>query len=325
VYVAWEEFDPDLNRYDVLFTASNDEGLTFSAPISVNPAAPSSMTPQLATAPDGTVYIIWADGRTGDIYLRASHDQGRTLGAIVDISSDAAYSSEPQLAVDRTGMVHVAWTTEGELGILYSHSADGSSFSSPQNLSATIGGYCYSPRIAVDGSFVYVAWKGDRLWLNRSSDQGVSFGSPQDISLSVQDPSLVQLATAGSNVYVLFTGYEPFYEKAFATRSNNYGSSFTPPFRLSNAWSENPHVSAKGNRASLIWSERSTGNFEVRYTHTEDAGRHWSRVQNVSKSSLDSTDAWIATAPNGDLAVTWAENGEDVWWSVGLFMTASSR
>jgi hypothetical protein len=222
-------------------------------------------------------------------------------------------------------MVHVAWTTEGEQGILYSRSADGSSFSLPQNLSATIGGNNYSPRIAVDGGFVYVAWKGDRLWLSISSDQGVSFGSPQDISLSVQYPSLAQLAAAGSNVYALFTGYEPFYDKAFITRSNNYGSSFTRPIRLSNAWSENPQISARGNRASLIWSERSTGNFEVRYTHTEDGGQHWSRVQNISESSLDSTDAWIATAPDGDVAVTWAENGEDVWWSAGRFLTPSSR
>jgi len=322
VYVAWEEFDPDLDREDVLFTASQDEGATFGNPISVNPAMPSSVTPQLATAPDGSVYILWADGRTGDIYLRASHDQGLTLGPMVNVSNDAEYSSEPQLAVDAAGMVHIAWTSQDTdvpvQGILYANSPDGSTFISPQNLSATLGG-SYSPRIAISGSFVYVAWKADRIWLSRSSDRGLSFGSPQDISFSVQYPSLAQIVAAAKNVYVLFTGYEPYYDKAFIAHSNNQGGSFTVPFRLSDAWSENPHLSARGDRADLIWSDRTTGNFEVRYTHTIDGGRHWSRVQNVSKSSPDSTDPWIAAAPDGDVGVIWGENAEDIWGSVGRF------
>ena len=329
VYAAWEEFDPDLDRYDVFFTASQDAGATFISPVSVNPAMPSSMNPQMATASDGSVYIVWADGRTGDIYLRGSHDLGLTLGPIINVSNDAAYSSEPQVAVDAAGMLHIAWTTQLSdvpvvHGILYANSLDGSTFSSPQNLSVALGD-SYSPHIAISGSFVYVAWKADKLWLSRSSDRGVSFGSPQDISLSVQYPSLVQIAAAGKNVYMLFSGYEPYYDKAFIARSKNQGGSFTLPLRLSNAWSENPHISARGDRADLVWSDRTTGNFEVRYTHTADGGRHWWRVQNVSKSSSDSTDAWIATAPDGDVVVTWTENGEDVWASVGRFVPPSSH
>ena len=329
VYVAWEEFDPDLDRYDVFFTASRDAGATFDSPISVNPAMASSMTPQLATAPDGSVYIIWADGRTGDIYLRASRDEGLTLGPLVNVSNDSEYSSEPKVAVDAAGMLHIAWTTQLSdvpvvHGILYANSLDGSTFSSPQNLSVALGD-SYSPRIAISGIFVYVAWKADKLWLSRSSDHGVSFGSPQDISLSVQYPSLVQLVAAAKNVYVMFSGYEPYYDKAFIARSNNQGGNFTLPLRLSNAWSEGPHLSARGYRADMVWSDRTTGNFEVRYTHTADGGRHWSRVQNVSKSSPDSTDAWIAIAPDGDVAVTWEENGEDVWASVGRFVSLSNH
>jgi len=323
VYVAWEEFDPDLDRYDVYFTASQDGGATFGSPISVNPAMPSSGNPQLAAAPDGSVYILWADGRTGDIYLRASHDQGLTLGPMVNVSNDPEYSSEPQLVVDAAGTVHITWTTQISdnpvvHAILYANSPDGSTFSSPQKISASLGD-SYSPHIAISGSFVYIAWKADRLWLSRSSDRGVSFGSPQDLSSTVQYPSLVQIVAAARNVFVLFMGYEPYYDKAFIARSNNQGGSFTLPFRLSNAWSENPHITARGDRADLIWSDHTTGNFEVRYTNTTDGGRHWSRVQNVSKSLPDSTDAWIAIAPDGDVAVIWEENAEDIWGSVGRF------
>ncbi len=328
VYVAWEEFTPDGpdtgykgDRYDVLFTASHNDGATFGRAISVHAAMPSSISPQLATSPDGTVYIAWADFRTGDIYLRASHDQGRTLGPIINISNDAAYSSEPQLAVDNHGKVHVAWTSEAPGGnaILHSNAPDGSIFSTPQNLTASIPGACYSPRITVSDHFIYVAWKGDRIWLARSVDRGVSFELPQDISLTVEYPSLVQVAAAASNVYVLLSGYEPFTDTVFLVRSNNHGSSFKPPLRLSNSWSQSPHVSATGDQADLVWTDRSKGNFEVRYTRSEDGGRHWARVQNISKSSPDSIDSWVATAPDGNVAITWTENAEDVWWSVGRY------
>lgn len=326
VYVAWEEFTPDGpdtnyqgDRYDVMFTASRNDGATFTRAVSVNPAMPSSISPQLAIAPDGTAYVAWADFRTGDIYLRASHDQGRSLDPIINISNDAAYSSEPQLTVDSRGTVHVAWTTEvpGGYAIYYAHSADGSIFSTPQNLTATMPGSPYSPRIAVEGGFVYVAWKSDRLWLSRSSDGGVSFELPQEISREVEYPSLAQVAAAGSNVYVLFTGYEPFTDKAFIARSNDRGGTFKRPLKLSNSWSQSPHISANGDRADLVWTDRSNGNFEVRHARSQDGGRHWSRVQNISKSGLDSIDSWVATRPDGNLVITWTENAEDVWWSIG--------
>jgi hypothetical protein len=333
VYVTWEEFDPDGpdtnymgERNDVMFTASHDDGATFTPPVSVNPATPSSITPQLAVAPDGTAYVAWADFRTGDIYLRASHDQGRTLGPMVNISNDAAYSSEPQLAVDSHGTVHIAWTSEvpGGTAIFYAHSPDGSIFSTPQNLTATMPGSPYSPLITVSSRFVYVAWKGDRLRLSRSSDGGVTFELPQDISHDVGDPTPAQIAVAGSNVYVLFTGYVLTYQD-FIARSNDRGSTFKRPLKLSNSWSESPHVSATGDRVDLVWTDRSNGNFEVRHARSIDGGRHWSRVQNISKSRLDSIDSWVATRPDGDLVITWTENAEDPWWSVGRNPVAGNK
>ena len=145
----------------------------------------------------------------------------------------------------------------------------------------------------------------------------MSFEVPQNVDEGTQWPGIGQLAASGANVYVLFHGYDAFFDKSYLARSNDCGSTFAPPIKLSDAWSEGTQVVANGDRVDLVWADRGTGNFEVLYTRSMDAGRNWTTLKDVSNTPGESTDIWIANRDDGTVAIAWAEDAADIWWTIG--------
>jgi hypothetical protein len=98
LYLSWTEFDsyqskfPQFDSSRILFSRSNDEGLTWSAPIVVNDkqgdCADSSNTVEgarCATAPNGDIYITWC-GPDGLLFDKST-DGGNTFGKDKILSS----------------------------------------------------------------------------------------------------------------------------------------------------------------------------------------------------------------------------------------------
>lgn len=86
--------------FALVLTRSIDGGRTFAPGVEVDtevlatrrflPFLPEM--PQLAVAPDGTLYVTWADGRNGDddVFLRTSSDGGRSWGDPVKVNDNGA-------------------------------------------------------------------------------------------------------------------------------------------------------------------------------------------------------------------------------------------
>ena len=126
VYVAWVGAPDATGRANVYLTRSDDGGASYAEPVRVNDipgdAAPHAQAPaQVATGPDGTVYVAWqnntkVEGRrfpASDLRLARSTDGGRTFEPAVYVNDDAggppASHTFHDLAVLPDGTVLVSW------------------------------------------------------------------------------------------------------------------------------------------------------------------------------------------------------------------------
>lgn len=138
VYLAWGLFPGRGGQPQILFARSTDSGRTFSKPIKLSRGEGIDAFADVATGPDGTVYVFWRHiTKNGDAFAFAkSTDGGRSFSAPQDTPSIVSYDridsspfgdcgdgpdlctshfvfhrtgTMPQAAVAQNGTVHVAW------------------------------------------------------------------------------------------------------------------------------------------------------------------------------------------------------------------------
>ena len=92
VYVVWEEeVTPDNN--EIFFTASYDNGRTFSTPVNISNTAQNSFDPLLTTE-GNNVYVVWREEVTPDnseIFFTSSNNNGRTFSSPNNLSDSAVH------------------------------------------------------------------------------------------------------------------------------------------------------------------------------------------------------------------------------------------
>ncbi|HVM34165.1 MAG TPA: sialidase family protein [Actinomycetota bacterium] len=74
--------------------------------------------PSLAVAPDGDIYVAWADGRNGDpdVFLRSSSDGGASWSSLVldDDENEAEDQELPQVGIGPEGRVDLVYLTRAQ-------------------------------------------------------------------------------------------------------------------------------------------------------------------------------------------------------------------
>jgi hypothetical protein len=218
VYVTWVAHRPG-KEADVWLLRFDREGKPVGGAVRVNPADGEATAwrgdpPDVAAAPDGTVYVAWtarvagADHAT-TLYLSASRDGGQSFGTPVKVNDDArdCVHGMHSLAVSGGGRVYVAWLderdiepreadpskapshmhTESNRVVYFASSADGGRTFAPNRRVATEACPCCKTSLAVgDDGRVYVGWRqvlpGDfrHIAVASSDDRGQTF-SPASI------------------------------------------------------------------------------------------------------------------------------------------------
>ncbi len=147
LYLAWDRaILPEkmaLDRIEMMFVRSTDDGKTWSRPIQINAPRTNARWFHAAVGGDGAVYAIWSDGH--GVVLTVSRDGGRTFDTphrVVTTKAEtwSAFAMTdfprglrgyPVVAVDprgSPGKVYIVWGDEGARGdmdIMSSVSADG--------------------------------------------------------------------------------------------------------------------------------------------------------------------------------------------------------
>nr|MCH9657354.1 glycoside hydrolase [archaeon] len=274
-----------------LFSLSSIDvfGDSFTSPQNISNNSEVSAIPSIAT--DGTnILVTWAHSDTpsnSDIFFSKSTDGGITWSTPQNISNTGIVSSRPSIATDGTNIL-VTWahsdTPSGNFEILFSKSTDGGiTWSTPQNISNTGGGSEFSS-IATDGTNILVTWRhaasgNVEILFSKSTDGGITWSTPQNISNNSEVSSHPSIATDGTNILVTWDDNLLGNQNIFFSKSTDGGITWSTPQNISNTGivSSHPSIATDGTNILVTWAHSDTpSNSDIFFSKSTDGGITWS-------------------------------------------------
>ena len=99
----------------------------------------------------------------------------------------------------------------------------------------------------------------------------------------------------------------------FFVRSEDKGKTFSMPINLSNntKFSERPQIAISKNGIFIVWADTTnSNNKEIMFAKSEDNGKTFSKVKNISNNSKNSSNQEIS-AFDENVYVVWQESGQN--------------
>jgi PKD repeat protein len=233
---------------------------------------------------DEEVFLVWSNNNNGtsEIYFNKTSQNGTNWSVPQNISNNTGPSSFPDVDVywggtaDPGNKIVAVWddSTSGNREILFSRSLDGGeNFETPINISNTATGASAEPEVAIlSGDRIIVTWQEDTFGLNNfeiyyalSTDGGLSFGTPINISDNATNSSLPVIASSGSEVVLAWLDETVIY----VARSLDAGENFLDPIAIPNGgFVGYPTVSFVNMDVLVAWQ----GGADIFIAHSIDGG-----------------------------------------------------
>jgi hypothetical protein len=314
-----------LENPNVLYRRSFDEGGSFEAPVTIASGDNMPLERLLHVSAANVVHVLYE--RAAGLYYRRSTNGGTTWSSEVLIhQGNAGLGQFFRVGIDSSGttvhMVYAAINNQanGYIGTMYYRRStdDGANWSAASQPYPNGSGTYSSasrPSIAVSGDYVHLCWAAtidgvtiltaEEATYGRSTDAGQTWDARVVLGGSAPDAYAhrpdIAIAGDGSTVlYVWQMGYVggPIGDlELYVRRSTNNGTSWDNQYRLTRIANESEHavVSARGNRASVIYAEYGSGTGRATAIYSEDAGATWSGPQTT-------TTAYSVAAPSSELS-----------------------
>lgn len=299
-------------------------------PIRVSSPDADAAEPAAVSAPDGSVYVVWAEHRPekqADVFIRHFDGERKSLGEAVRVNPKAGQATAwrgdpPTVKVGADGTVYVGWTArvevaEGSANDLYlSASRDsGKSFDAPvkvndDKLPAVHG--MHSLEVDKNGR-IYFAWLDERFLKNDRQNQEQM---PMDMS-----------QMEGSEMK--HKHGEPNREVYFAA-SNDGGKSFSANKKLAGdvcPCCKTSMTSAPYGMLYVSWRQVLEGDFRhIAVASSIDSGNSFSPAVIVSDdkwqiSVCPVSGAGMTTDDAGNLKIVWFTAGDA--GTPGIYQTES--
>jgi len=238
----------------------------------------------MEVAPDGTIYVIWLDGRdkksnkpgTTSVYLARSVNKGKSFEKNIKIAGDICPCCRTALAFGDNGEIFASWRhvyDDNERVIVVATSLDdGKTWSKPVKVSETgwkINGCAHSgPAMKYVGGKLFISWytgKNDKASLKfaYSPDNGKSFQVTKDINGPVLDANHPDIVVIGKEAWVIFQGRDPILEggwgrdKAWLVKvSSDINISSPSPLPSTGKGVAYPYLfKGNGGRIYAMWTE----------------------------------------------------------------------
>ena len=274
IYIVWRH-----ESGFIRFSRSTNGGVSFTAPQVLSMPGVYSLVPDITVDSAGTIYVAWSEAFTrNDIVLRRSNDHGVTFSDAFTLHSGVDFAGSARLAADCNGALHVVWIAEP------------------------------GPGLGID------------LFYSRSNDGGHTFSSPTNISNTEEVSAfeefgkILAVDNVGNPYVVWFEGQQ---EDVFFSHSTDGGETFLPPTNISNttgqAFQPQLAVTATG-QVAIVWLDSGTGNLDVLFSGSTDAGATFSSPKNVSNSTGSTFPAFnlpllrLGVDVEGNLFVAWMDD-----------------
>jgi hypothetical protein len=273
-----------------------------------------------------SVYTMWREGHQHMVVFKRqtiSFDPSIIL-------YPGHYPLEPSVEVGVAAAennVYAVWPQNPE-SLIYKRSTDGgASFNLGWEINVDWRGLPTSPAIVATGNNVDLVWQngnfqGDEsiIIYKRSTDGGVGFNIPLNLSFGFKHSRFPDVAASGNNVYVIwheaFPGGDSEYtSEILYRRSTDGGASFE--FTISNLSNNPGHslvpaIAAMGNNVYVVWTDTTSGNSEILYRRSTDGGASFGNTMNLSNNPGQSLAPAIAAMGN-NVYVVWTDDTPGRW------------
>jgi len=235
------------------------------------------------------------------------------------ITWTAGGSLSPAIAIDSSGFLHTVWYDKfGNSGIYYKRSTDGGdSWSPSKRLTWTLNDSS-DPDIAVDSSGgVHVVWYdyspgNPEIYYRGSTNGGTSWLPSQRLTWTTATSELPAIAVDGvDRIHVVWDDWTPGNTDIYYRRSMTGGASWTPTQRLTRTSGHSfcPAIACSpAGHLHVVWSDDTSGEYEVYYQAGADGGATWSSPQRLTWNSGRSDFPAVAAHSSGLLHVVWWDN-----------------
>ncbi|HET8792297.1 MAG TPA: sialidase family protein, partial [Nitrososphaeraceae archaeon] len=126
--------------------------------------------------------------------------------------------------------------------------------------------------INVYNNNVYVVWQGNNqgqfdIFLSKSSDGGITFNQPINLSNDKGDSIKPNLIALQNNLFVIWNDNSTKNYNVIIKRSSDGGITFNQPINLSNTTdSINPQLATAANKLFVVWQEDISENNQIYFT-----------------------------------------------------------
>jgi hypothetical protein len=325
--------DKNKNK-DFSFTCINNNDNEFILPLTPIPPRPinnicTTWVEQTDTSPVNS-----------DIYFARSNDNGLTFSIPQNISKNTGFSGSQQVICEGNN-VYIVWqgNAPGPFDIYFARSNDnGLTFSDPDNISETALGSVI-PQISLEGNNVYVVWVeqtntplNNEIFFVRSTDGGLTFSDPENISETAQRSGSPQISSEGNNVYVVWEDSEndtPLNRDIFFARSTDGGLTFSEYDNISEQNTGNsfsPQISSEGNNVYVVWEDDTDnipGNTDIFFARSTNGGLTFSEPENISENPEFAFEPQISSEGN-NVYVVWSGDTDNPDITAGIFFARST-
>ena len=283
VYVMWDEVSN--GKFSVIFTQSNDSGISFGKTIKLADDA-GIATQRKIVSSENNVYVAWdADnGNSHGIFLKKSIDYGNTFEPTIMLS-DKNMLCNSITGLQVTGpYVYVFFncynssSQEGSIVFRASHD-NATSFGKPIILSQGKGIYsniflstaAMEKNVYVVSEADYNISSPDNLLYRESTDAGDTFSQAVILSDNKNSHVTPQVVLNKNYVYVIWRDY---YDNSFKdlelVKSNDYGKTFGNLVKLNLDKPDTemyyvPFLEANGDTVHVSWEEIHQGPVQTQY------------------------------------------------------------
>lgn len=251
--------------------------------------------PDVAVAPNGTIYVVWEDGRDDptpgsppyivDIYISASSNRGASFSPNTQITNHSlsAMKSEPSIAIDPNGTIYLAWWDN--TGLYIQKSSDGIAFSEAAEVSTGVNGtFKIAPSVGAPApGTVHVAYSSPdglegRIFLATSIDGGDTFTSVRADDATDSFRTSPDLAVGGDgSIHVVWQDERNGDSDVYFSRSVDGGQTFSPDVRVNDdggtANQDAPSIAVgAGGNIYAVWRDWRKGASDIFFSKSTDGG-----------------------------------------------------